>query len=121
MAKLTAYNRGDGNIALFNLSEADSIQSIFLGGAGVETLVRPAAARSVLMRADGAFFYKIDGNPAVPTNEVTSGGSIYMPADSWEGDVWYPVTGGLAALPTDLRFIRKGSDDVIITLLFFNG
>lgn len=122
MTKLVSYNRGDGNIALFNLSDADTAQTIFLGSGTAETLVRPATARAVLMRADNPFFYEIDNTPVVPTAEETSGSSIYMPADSWEGDHWYEAmaTGGLASLPTDLRFIRKNAVDTIITLLFYS-
>lgn len=122
MAKLVSYNRGDGNIALFNLSDADSKQTIFLGSGTAETLVRPALSRSVLMRADNPFFYEINNTPVVPTADETSGSSIYMPADSWEGDHWFEsmALGGLAQLPTNLQFIRKNAVDTIITLLFYN-
>ena len=115
MATLNAYDRGASPIAVFNLTEADSIQNVFLGAATVESITIPTTATAMLVRADGPIFYRIDADPVVPTTEITSAGSIYIPADTWEGDNWHA-----AGRPTTVRFIRANAVNTIITVLFYD-
>ena len=86
MAILTPYDRGAAPVAVYNLTEADSIQNVFLGAASVESITIPTTANMVLFRSDKPFYYRVDADPAVPTAEVTSGGSIYVPSDTWEDE-----------------------------------
>jgi len=116
MATLRAYDTGAGPISAFNLTEADSIQNVFLGSASVESITVPSAAKVMLVKGDRSFYYRVDANPVVPTTEITSGGSILVPADSWEGDSWI-----LEGKPTTVRFIRANAADTILTVLFYDN
>lgn len=116
MAILTAYDRGASPIAVYNLTEADSIQNVFLGSASVESITIPTTAGVVIFRADGSFYYRVDANPAVPTTEVVSDGSILIPANLWDGDNW-ENTGR----PTTVRFIRATAVNTILTVLFYDS
>ena len=116
MAIITPYDRGAGPVGLFNITGADSIQNIFLGGASAESIVIPTTALAVMFLFDGPVYYRVDANPVVPTDEITSAGSILVPAEAWSGDNWRP-----AGRPTSVRFIRVNVVDTIGTLLFYDN
>ena len=116
MAKLSPYDRGAGPISVFNLTEADSIQNVFLGAGTIESITIPAAAQLVIFRADNPFYYQIDDDPVVPSDEITSDGSIYIPENQWDGDNWENE-----GRPTTVRFIRALATDTIITVLFYDN
>jgi len=116
MANLIAYDRGAAPIAMFNLTEADSIQNMVLGAATVESITIPTTAQAMLIRADAPVYYRIDADPVVPTTEITSAGSIYIPADTWEGDHWLDT-----GRPTTVRFIRANAVSTILTILFYDS
>jgi len=116
MTALAPYDRGAAPVSVFNLSSADSIQNVFLGAASVESITIPTTAKMVIFRADKPFYFQVDADPAVPTTEVTSAGSIYVPGDTWDGDDW-----SLTDTPTTIRFIRTAAVDTILTVLFYDS
>ena len=118
MANLEAYNKGNGPIGILNLSDADGIHNVYLSSAGVVSVDLTAFNfRAVMMRGDGAFYFKTDAAPVVPTSTTTSG-SLYVPADTWEGDSWLARTS--LTKPVSLQFIRATASTTIITLAFYN-
>lgn len=116
MAYLRPYDTGAGPISVFNLTAADSIQNVFLGTASAEQITVPTSAKMMLVRADRPFYYRINAAPVVPTTEITSAGSIYVPADTWEGDSWI-----IQGKPTTVRFIRATAVNTILTVLFYEN
>lgn len=105
---------GGESLPIYNIGQADSRQAIFLGGAGSENITAPTAARVAIFICDNPVFYERDSAAVIPTTEVTSGGSWYVPADRIDGD------SGLDGGSSTLNFIRALATDTIVTIYFFN-
>lgn len=117
--ELTAYDTGRGPIGAFNNHQADVIRNVVLGTSSVSTLTIPASIKLLMIRSNQPIFYRIDGDPVVPAVDITSDGSIFIPKSLWEGVHW--TVGGVAAQPTNIRFIRALASDTIITVALFTN
>ena len=116
MTALTAFSAGDGNIAAFNHRDATALASVVLSTASSVAVTIPTGTRVVLFRGDGNFFYQIDAVAVVPTVTATSGASLYVPADSLEGEHFMPPLK-----PATINFIRGAASSTTITVYFYGA